>query len=306
MLVMPLRPSWTTGLARRIRRHGQWLAVLAAVALHRAWSVGLRCGRDEGTIAVLDWNLENFPGDHDLAAMRDVVLRASPTLFAVQEVRDPEALETLWPTASWWISDRGGARGQRLGAGTRDATIEDFAEHDVFALGGRVRPAVSMRVHTHDRAFDLVVVHLKAKADGAPLRRLQWLALVDLVARLRLASDGGDIVVVGDFNTAGKDGAADDERAVLTSTLAVLGLRAVDTPPGCTAYWDGVRRDAWLEPSTLDLVFVGGFAEASITARALGACAVHRCAAIRSSEAQPDPALHATSDHCPILVEITP
>lgn len=298
--------SWAAGLARRVRRQARWLVVLAAVAIHRTWTVGPQCSRDDDTIVLLDWNLENFPGDHDVAAMHEVVDRAEPTVFAVQEVLDAEALASLWPDATWSISIGGGARGQRLGAGVRDGSIDTFAEHAAFTLGGRVRPAASMRVHTHGRSFDLVVVHLKAKADGAPLRRLQWLALVDLVARLRLASEGGDIVVVGDFNTAGNHGAAHDEREVLTAALAVLGLRAIDTPPGCTAYWDGVRRDAWLEPSTLDLVFVGGFDDATISARALGACGIHRCAPIRSTDAQPDPALHATSDHCPLLLEITP
>lgn len=299
-------PRPATGLLRRVRRHARWLAVGLAVAMHRAWTDGPRCDRDDGTIAVLDWNLENFPGDHDVDAMHDIVADADPTVFAVQEVLDHEALARLWPDAVWSISARGGVRHQRLGAGTRDATIDRVREHDAFAVGGRVRPAMSMRVTTADRAFDLVVVHLKAKADGAPIRRLQWLALVDLVSQLLASEGGGDLVVMGDFNTAGVAGVATDEREMLTSVLAGLGLRAIETPPGCTAYWDGARRDAWLEPSTLDLVFVAGFADASISARAQGACAVHRCAPIRSSEDHPDPALHATSDHCPILLEITP
>jgi endonuclease/exonuclease/phosphatase family metal-dependent hydrolase len=299
-------PRPASGLARRIRRHARWLAVALAVSMHRAWTVGPHCGRDDATIEVLDWNLENFPGDHDVDGMRDVVSDADPVVFAAQEINDPDALARLWPDASWSISEGGGVRGQRLGAGTRTATIDRVVEHAAFTLGGRVRPAMSMRVTTHGRSFDLVVVHLKAKADGAPLRRLQWLALVQLVMQLRAASDAGDLVVMGDFNTAGRDGVAVDERELLTHVLAGLGLRAVDTPPGCTAYWDGARRDAWLEPSTLDLVFVAGFADASVSARALGACAAHRCAAIRSSADHPDPALHATSDHCPILLEITP
>jgi hypothetical protein len=76
---------------------------------------------------------------------------------------------------------------------------------------------------------------------------------------------------------------------------------------GCSTYWDGPRRDAWQEPSLLDLIWVGGLAEALVAeprAIALGHCARHHCAAFRSTEAYPEPDFVSMSDHCPVALDL--
>ncbi len=288
--------------------------VVLAVTVHRVVTgEPITCDHapPPGVLRVLSWNLENFPADHDVAKMSRWIERAAPQVVAIQEVRDAGALAALVPEHAAALSQRGGARGQTLGIAIGpDADGTALVEHDALELGGRVRPAVSSYIRAAGRDFHLVVVHLKATPTGLEMRRLQWAALVDLIARLPLAGPGAgdrDLVVVGDFNATGADAmTAADERTALAAVLAHLDLRPVDPADGCSAYWDGARRDAWLEPTLLDLAFVRGFDGADVTARALGACATHRCAPLRTTDAHPDPDIVGTSDHCPLLLELAP
>lgn len=286
--------------------------VAAAVLTHRLTTHPITCTArpsPSDTLVVLSWNLENFPGDHHLAKMAARIAEADPHVLAVQEVLDPDALTRLVPDRIVNLSERGGARNQKLGFATLpDAEASPLVEHAAFEHGGRVRPAVSSFVRVGTVDFHLVVVHLKATPDGLDTRHVQWAALADLVGRLRLVGPGAgddDLIVVGDFNTTGAgDVTPADERAALGAVLAAVGLRAVLPSGGCSAYWDGQRHDAWLEPTLLDLAFVGGFPGTEIRARTLGACAVHDCAPLRSTDAHPDPDILGMSDHCPLLLEI--
>lgn len=296
----------------RARRAIHLGAVVLAVLAHRIVDgEPITCSHapPPGVLRVLSWNLENFPADHDVAKMSRWIERAAPQVVAIQEVRDADALAALLPEHEPALSQRGGARGQTLGVAIgADAQASPIVEHAALELGGRVRPAVSSHVRAAGLDFHLVVVHLKATPSGLDMRRLQWAALVDLVARLPLSGPGAgdlDLVLVGDFNATGADGmTATAERAALAGVLAGLGLRPIEPVDGCSAYWDGARRDAWLEPTLLDLAFVRGFAGADVTARALGACATHRCAPLRTTDAHPDPDIVGTSDHCPLLLEL--
>ncbi|MCA9694938.1 MAG: hypothetical protein KC636_35495, partial [Myxococcales bacterium] len=88
----------------------------------------------------------------------------------------------------------------------------------------------------------------------------------------------------------------------LTSVMAERGLvRAEDS--GCTAYWDGSRRDAYKVASRLDLIWHAGFTGAP-RAVALAHCARHRCQPLRSTEAYPEPDFADLSDHCPVVVDL--
>jgi endonuclease/exonuclease/phosphatase family metal-dependent hydrolase len=291
-----------------VRRWLRPALVAAGVLAHRLLTHPIACGARPDpaqTLVVMSWNLENFPGDHDIDTMAAKIAAAQPHVIAVQEVLDPAALAELAPDRRAVLSTRGGARVQRLGLLVdEDTVVEDVVEHATVEHGGRVRPALSSHVEIGDVDFHLVVVHLKATPDGLPIRRMQWAALVDLLARITLHPDR-DVIVVGDFNTTGKgDVSAADERDELAAVLAVLDVRPVTIDGGCSAYWDGQRRDAWLEPALLDLVFVRGFDGAELRARTLGACRTHACAPLRSTAAHPDPDIAASSDHCPLLLEI--
>lgn len=294
-----------------MKRRRRWIhlgLVAAAVVAHRLVTHPIACGSRPDpaqTLVVMSWNLENFPGDHDVARMAARIATIDPHVIAVQEVLDPAALASLAPDRRATISAKGGARGQKLGLLVDgDTTIADVVEHATIEHGGRVRPALSSHVSVGAVDFHLVVVHLKATPEGLPIRRLQWAALADLLARITLHPDR-DMIVVGDFNATGNgDLSATDEREALAAVLQPLGIRPVAIDGGCSAYWDGRRRDAWLEPSLLDLVFVRGFEGADLRARTIGACAAHACAPLRSTQAHPDPDIAGTSDHCPLVLEI--
>ncbi len=299
----------------RARKAARPALVAAAVVLHHLIRTGdpaaVGCDAGDDALVLLSWNLENFPGDHDLAKMAARIAAADADVIAVQEVLEPDALTTLASELTPRISSRGGARGQRLGLLFDDErdTASDLVEHPLFEMGGRVRPAVSSHVQHGDLDFHLVVVHLKATPSGLATRRLQWAALADLVLRLPLSGPGigdRDIVIVGDFNTTGAgDLDAQGEREALAAVLATAGVRPIEPSGGCSAYWDGVRRDGWLEPSLLDLVFVGGLHDLTIETEALGACRRHRCKPVRSTAAHPDPDIVGSSDHCPVRVRFS-
>jgi endonuclease/exonuclease/phosphatase family metal-dependent hydrolase len=135
----------------------------------------------------------------------------------------------------------------------------------------------------------------------------QWGKLVGIIGSLQARDP--QVVMLGDFNATGP--ANDDGRrelAALADAFAPLGLTQVGNRSGCSAYWDGRRRDAWKEPSLIDLVWVSGFSTTrhEWTARAGAHCQRHGCEPMRSTEAYPDRDLGFVSDHCPIVVDMPP
>lgn len=263
-------------------------------------------------LRVVTWNLRNFPDpQQDLARLRERLTALDADLLALQEIHDPAALQALLPGWDLRLSQRGGRGHQRLGIAFDPGVFELVAparEHPELSQEGHVRPGLSAYLRARAGGFDfhVLVVHLKAKADGYGLRRRQWPALAEL-ARDLLRRDP-DLVVLGDFNATGPAGGAPaDELAELERMLGPLGLRRVPPEEPCSAYWDGARRDAWQEPSLLDLVWVAGMADAlgpADRARSLHHCARHACRAFRSTDAYPEPDFADLSDHCPVAVDL--
>lgn len=264
-------------------------------------------------LRLVSWNLGNFPrDDQDLDRLRERLLALEPDVVAVQEIKDPQTLRDLMPEWELAISEQGGAGHQRVGFLYDPRTIElvgEPSEHREITMKGRVRPAFHayLRRLPAGPDFHAVVVHLKARPDGLALRREQWPRLAKVLAGFTREGDA-DLVVLGDFNTTGpKDGSPDQELGELDAALSAASLRRLPNPAGCSAYWDGRRRDAWQEPSLLDLAWVGGLAESSAAAASvtvLGPCARYGCDAFRSTDAYPDLDYERVSDHCPIVVDL--
>lgn len=305
----------------RRRRRVRWIGPLLVALLVVVWSqfgerlrerLGVGSGTPSpaaaGALRVVTWNLHNFPGaDQDLPRLQQRLSGLDADLLAVQEVHDPAALAHLLPGWDLHLSEHGGRGHQRLGIALDPHTLELLApvrEHTELALGGHVRPAVSAHLRVRGGAdFHVVVVHLKAMADGLPLRRKQWPLLADL-ARDLLRTDP-DLIILGDFNATGPAGGRpEDELAELAALLEPLGVHRVRTDVPCSAYWDGSRRDAWKEPSLLDLVWVAGLDHANEVAHPLLHCARHRCEAFRSTSAHPEPDFADLSDHCPVALDL--
>jgi endonuclease/exonuclease/phosphatase family metal-dependent hydrolase len=310
--------------ASRMKPRSRWRApalVALAVCAHAtvADPLAVRCDpaavpspRDD-RLRIVVWNLCNVPGDHDLPRLHHQLDALAPHVIALQEVLDPAAAAALRPGFRWHASQTGGRNGQRVMIGWDPAAVEvgPALEHHALTMDGRVRPALSAHVRAHARGpdFHLVVVHLKATRGGHEIRRMQWPLLVDAVrAQRAVEPTDDDVLVVGDFNLAGgPEITSAEELDALALALAPAGLRPWETVGGCTAYWDGRRRDAWHEPSRLDLVWSAGLSEVSPADRRSWPgthCARHHCQPFAATEHHPDPDLHGISDHCPIVIDL--
>lgn len=315
------------------RRRQSLVATLAAALLAVLWMLlgpelrelgrlsGPSPGSRDDALRIVSWNLANFAGaddHHDIARMREVIEQLDPDVLAVQEIKDPEALAQLLPGWELALSDKGGRGHQRLGIAFRPERVELLAhdEHPQLSLGGRVRPAFSAYLRGRDGGPDLwlVVVHLKAMPDAQDLRREQWPVLVEIIEGLGRRGPGTgdrDLVILGDFNTTGPVGAGTRgpalEQAELADVLAEVELRRLSNASGCTAYYDGRRRDAWKEPSEIDLVWVRALDESlGVDAQVVSGthCASERCRDFRSTKAYPVADFESVSDHCPIVLDL--
>lgn len=292
--------------------------VCAAVGIRqlvKRWPAGVPTGLRVGT-----WNLRNFPDGHDLEWVRESIEDLAPDLLALQEVVEPAGLDGLLGGRKPRFTVAGGRGGQRLGIAydpRRLAAVGDMIEHVPLAMGGRVRPAFVQQLETVGTVagtgagmaggwrFWVVVVHLKARPQGQAMRREQWRLLGDLVGTCT-----GPVVVMGDFNVTGakrdREQGPEVELEDLERELGRVALARLPVVGGCTAYWDGVRRDVWQEPSLLDLIWVNdGWGQGAETtlAKPAGHCARHECQAFQASDAYPDLDLRA-SDHCAVLADL--
>jgi len=319
---------------RERRRRLRWLSFVVAIVCALAWIwvgpmireltglAGDGPGRRGDALRVVTWNLANFAGDasgHDLERMRELIEELDADVLALQEINDPEALAALLAGWELGVSEHGGRGRQKLAIAWRRDRVEllEFAEHPSLSVGGRVRPGLSayLRGRGGGPDFWLVVVHLKAMPVAIDVRREQWPLLLELAeATSRGASAGAgdrDLLIVGDFNTTGPPGSWSRgpaiEQGELAEFFAPAGIRRLRNATGCTAYYDGRRRDAWKEASEIDLVWVRDLAE-SIAPDAVvhsgSHCAASRCADFRSTDAYPVRDYVSVSDHCPVVVDL--
>lgn len=306
---------------RRTRRSA-WLLVALLVLVYSLVGDRLREGLGlpgSGTapgkgaaLRVATWNLRNFPDPaQDQGRLRDRLHDLDADLLALQEIHDPGALQALLPGWTIALSERGGRGHQRLGVAFDPEALESIEpahEHPELSMRGHVRPGFSvyLRAHNGGPDFHVLVVHLKAMSDGYSLRTQQWSLLAGLAGDL-LRSDP-DLIILGDFNATGPAGGTPQaELAALEAILAPLGLRRLAATEPCSAYWDGARRDAWQEPSLLDLVWIAGLREgldADAQVRPLHHCARHHCQSFRSTSAYPEPDFADLSDHCPVVLDL--
>ena len=324
-------PARVTRRARTVRR-AVWGPIWVAALVLLYWCFGERVREGLGLpgdglapaktagLRIVTWNLHNFPEpSQDQERLQGRLKGLGADVLAIQEIHDPAALQALlpgWQLALMTVAVMVLLPSARARSWTKVKIAKHLfehrydyrAEHAELGMRGHVRPGLSVYLRGQGGGpdFHVLVVHLKAKGEGHPLRVQQWRLLAE-IARDLLRRDP-DLVILGDFNATGPAGGSPgDELAALEGRLGPLGLRRLVGPDSCSAYWDGARRDAWHEPSLLDLVWVAGLTEsqsAAAQAHPLHHCARHRCQAFRSTGAHPEPDYADLSDHCPVVVDL--
>jgi endonuclease/exonuclease/phosphatase family metal-dependent hydrolase len=265
---------------------------------------------DPSGLRVVTWNIRNLGSEQeagrDEAELARRLAGLQADVLALQEIHDRSVLARVLPDHRILMSRGAGGHGQHVViayAPDRVDLVRGPFEDDRLTENGRVRPALwaELRSKADGRHVVVIAVHLKARAEGHAVRQRQWTHLTTLVREIE-AAGAPTIIVAGDFNATGAPGGAPgDELERLDAVFATVGLTRTRSVEGCTAYWDGVRRDRWYEPSLLDLIWINP--PDPPTAHVGGHCALHRCRPFASSPAYPDRSLQQ-SDHCPTWIDL--
>jgi endonuclease/exonuclease/phosphatase family metal-dependent hydrolase len=157
--------------------------------------------------------------------------------------------------------------------------------------------------------FTAVTLHLESGRQAFGDRRRQNRALVDWIRGWLAAGGDPDLVVLGDFNSAGSPrGGAPGELQSMVAILGRAGLVRLENITGCTQYWEGAGdRDGVQVPSQLDHIFLTG----PLAALAVGPaqswlhCARVQCGDLVSRPGAEDGTFYDVSDHCPVTIELS-
>jgi endonuclease/exonuclease/phosphatase family metal-dependent hydrolase len=271
--------------------------------------------RDRETLALGTFNIEMFPHvQTDRAAVVDAIVELDATVIALQEIRDPFAMQTVL----WLASERTG-RDYRLlmspcgGNGMLittalawDASRVRLVEHrplpglDVDPESGcrlDVQPALlGVFEGEGGERFGVLALHMNAFPRGFQRRKDQWRHLLGILASAR-AELGIPVLALGDFNSTGFRGEPAEERRFVERAIAEAGYVMPTRDIPCTEYWRPRGPEGGFEPSILDHAVA---TEGTWKAEPLGMCARLRCEPRSTSDM--DPAWSRVSDHCPVRV----
>ncbi len=286
-----------------------------------------------GRLRFASWNVRNFPLDErpeetDLGYSRrtnicDLELALGgldADLLALQEVCDTRRFPPILRraaaprTMAVRFSHGGGRFGQHLALAWDQDVLQlvgEPVEITDLALDAGMRPGLAAVFRSSaDPSLDFTVVtlHLQSGRQGFADRRRQNRALVEWVRAWLVAGGDQDLVVLGDFNSAGSPrGGAAGELQSMAAILGRAGLVRVENATGCTQYWEGPGdRDGVQVPSQLDHIFLTG----SLVSRLVGPaeswlhCARLGCRDLVSRVGEEDGTFWDVSDHCPVTIEL--
>lgn len=286
------------------------LALAAAIALGASMRA---CA--PGPLVLGTFNIEMFPHEQtDRAAVVDALVELDATVIALQEIRDPFALQAvLWlaserlgrdyrvlmapcggngvviATALVWDASRVRLVDQRGFPGL-DSSGESGCRLDVqpALLGIFERPG--------GERFGALTVHMNAFPHGFDARKRQWGHVVTILERTR-AELSIPVVALGDFNSTGLRGQPSQERPFIDDIVRETGLKMPTRELACTEYWRPQGASGPFAPSLLDHALA---TDGAWTAETLGMCARLSCKP-RPARSM-DPAWRHVSDHCPVRV----
>ena len=288
---------------------------------------------ESGRLRIASWNLRNFPLDErpqaaDLGYSRRTNIcdleaalgGLEADLMGLQEVNDTRRFPPILRRAvgervmGVRFSKGGGRFGQHLAIAWDTSTLELAGEpldidETVFEPGMRPAFAASFRsLENPGLDFSFVVVHHESGREGFADRRRQNRALADWVAEHTAATGDSDVIVLGDFNTAGSPhGGLPGELQSLDALLGRAGLDRLENGDGCSAYWEGGGdRDGVQVPSLLDHVFVSVSLSGAVKSPVQPwlHCARHECRELVSQPGAEDGTFWDVSDHCPLTFEL--
>jgi endonuclease/exonuclease/phosphatase family metal-dependent hydrolase len=261
--------------------------------------------------------------DTDLAMAVELLDKLDFDVLAVQEINDPRAFEDL-------IGRLGNKNGHRYQAAFSTdwphvqhtgivvradrARIESPRVHAEVATRPTMRAGFSARIvstkepsagEPRGADFGLLVVHLASGDSGgrARLRAEQASFAAKAIADLKNESGDDDVIVVGDFNTAGQE----EEMPAFDSAItgSESGLSRQKNESACTTYYTK-GKEPLLVPSWIDHVYTSSLAERDLTVPIVSGahCAERSCQPFESSGPESGTSYWGVSDHCPVYFEI--
>ncbi len=287
-----------------------------------------------GNIRIAVWNIRNFPIDErpqnpdlgysrltNICDLEDALRGLDADVFALNEICDtrrfPPILQRAGAHRAYQLMFAGGAGrfGQHAGVAWDEHRVEPvgaFVEIDEVAFDPALRSALATYLRSSNEGgvdFTLVSVHLAAAPKGYESRLRQYRALARWVNEWVTTVGDEDVIVAGDFNTAGKPGGTSaDELVVADRILGRAGLTRLPNTTGCTQYWEGRDRksDGIQIASSLDHVYIRSLEEldASVPLEAWLHCRRMACEDLESRAGAEDATFWDISDHCPLTFEI--
>ena len=286
-----------------------------------------------GSLRLAQWNLRNFPLDErqqtsdlgfsrrtNICDLEAVLGGLDAHVLGLQEICDTRRFPPILRRAAGerpmrvLFSGGGGGSFRHLFHAWDDHVLElagGPVEITEVALDQGMRPAFAVYLRSRRPGgvdFTFVVVHLQSRVEGFPDRRRQNRALARWVDEWVDKIGDPDLILLGDFNTAGSPrGGLEGELQSMDTILGRAGLNRLPNATGCSEYWDGGgERDGVQVPSLLDHVYMRGFGSDPLTVplQAWLHCARFDCSELVSRQGEEDGTFWDVSDHCPLTFEI--
>ena len=275
---------------RRGKKRLAWGLALVVTA----WAARSACGGGGAPVRIGTFNIEDYPKSERQEELAfEAIAGLGLEALAVQEITTPERFEAQARRrlGDDWRAVFAAGEGHRVGVLYDGAALELLSAETRWQTrlpeGGKPSLEARLRPRRGGDVVRMIVMHLKAGADGVSMRRRQ-LHAIESVVREGVRS-GERVVVLGDFNATG-----DEDRRRILELCNATGMVWASEGLACTSFWD--RQDGCLG-WPLDHVLTRDEPRA-IAAR--GPCETEGC-----GHADECPVFHReVSDHCPVTAEI--
>lgn len=285
------------------------------------------------SLRVALWNIRNFPLDRrpqypdlsysrrtNICDLQDTLSGLDADVIGFEEITDTRRFPPILRRAEGdrryrlRFGSHGGTHGQKIALAWDDSRVEMVGELEEIAgvaVTERFKPALVATFKTRQDPqveFTVIQAHLASSPRGFSKRRKQYQALVDWINDNAMGPKRPNLILQGDLNITGWEGGSHaEELALLDGLMQGAGMRRSVNASGCTEYWEGRGdRDGIQVPSLLDIVYLKGFDEYTVTQpESWLHCKRFNCQELVSRPGQEDGTFWDVSDHCPVTYEIS-